>query len=170
MNKSYSYLVPLFNTKCKLDKDYLILLDNVYTIYNDESGYIVIAYLKYDSAEYNEYLQKLHTNELFIESFDDDTTYYMVFKFPDEFKIEYDLFSNGAYSMFGETSKGIILSYLLELHKLNGSEAVRQVLYKDPKLKERIETKLGVILYNDMELSSKPDITKETIYNRKYDN
>lgn len=167
LNKCYSYLLPLFNEECTIDGDYFIMLNNVYTRYNDELGYFVICYENDDNAEFLKYIQTLHENYLFVESFNDDELIYMVFNFPEEYAHEYDCYLNGKFSVFRDSSKLIILDYILGIHKTTSAENIRKVLYKEKELRESLEFKLGLTLSKDLELSSIPDIGLETCYNLK---
>lgn len=167
LNKCYSYLLPLFNEICKIDPDYYIMLDNVYTRYNDELNKFTLSYKNNENEGFIKYIKNLHDNELFIESFEKDELIYIVFDFPEDYLHEYNCYINGRFSKFRDSAKLIILDYILGVHKIGSAENLRKVLYKEKELKESLEFKLGLTISDDLELSSIPVINLETCYNIK---
>lgn len=165
LNKSYSYLVPLLNEYCRIDGDYFLLLDNVYTgLENNYENIIAICYLNVDNDPFQQYIADLQLNKLFKFCIDNEDYITLVFSFPEEFMFEYNCYKTGKFSQFRERAKNIILNYILGIHKLRQSNKLRTVLYKDPKLKEELEFKLGMKLDENTELSSIPDIKLDTFY------
>jgi len=165
MNKSYSYLLPLFNEECPIDGDYYVILNNVYTRYNDKDGYFVLCYHNSDNDLFNTYVAKLHENKLFVESYIDDGLIYLVFNFPENYKHEYNCYLKGRFSKFRESAKLLIVGYILSVHQEISAESIRKVLYKDEGLRRSIESMLGLPLDDKTELSSLPIINAETCYN-----
>jgi hypothetical protein len=165
LNKSYSYLLPLFNEECKLDNDYFIMLNNVYTRYNDKLGNFVICYDDSDNDLFIQYIKELHDNELFIESFQENNKIYLVFNYPKAYEYDYNCYLKGKFSKFRNSAKLIIVDYILNIHKIATADKVRKVLYKEKELRERLEGQLGLKISTSLELSSIPDIKLETCYN-----
>ena len=165
LNKSYSYLLPLFNEECPINDNYFIMLNNVYTRYNDNLDHFILCYENSDNALFKNYIERLHENYLFVESFNEDTYLYIVFDFPEEYKYEYNCYLNGRFSKFREESKKIILEYILYIHKLEASQKIKKVLYKDIILKQHLEKQLNMVISDKLELSSIPSIEAETCYN-----
>ncbi len=166
INKSYSYLIPLLNEDIKIDGNFYILLKNVFCRYNGKEGYIVICYEDGKTESFNEYIVRLHSDDLFVESFDeDDGLIYLVFRFPDTFMYEYKCYMQGKYSKFRESAKQLIVAYILEVHNNISAESVRKVLYKDPSLRASMESLLECKLDDDTELSSKPVLANESCFN-----
>jgi hypothetical protein len=165
LNKSYGYLLPLFNEECKLDNDYFIMIHNIYTRYNDKLGYFVICYDDSDNELFIQYIKKLHDNELFVESYKEDNQIYLIFDFPKAYEYEYNCYLKGKFSKFRNSAKLIIVDYILNIHKIGTAEKLRKVLYKEKELRESLEEKLGLKISTSLELSSIPDIKLETCYN-----
>ena len=165
LNKSYSYLLPLIDTRCHFDKDYYIMIDNVYSRYNDIDYYFVIGYSLSDDVEFNAYITELKDNPLFFEEFKDEVSIYLVYRCPEEFTQDFEYFYAGKFSEFKEESKIIVINYMLDTHKLGNAERFRQIFYKDIKLRLSIEEKLKVKLDKNMELSSIPRKDDENINN-----
>ncbi len=97
-----------------------------------------------------------------------------IFKFPEIYIKEYNLFKEGKYSEFGKDTKELILRFWTEAHKGNTSAVqflikVKQILYKEEKLKQIIESQLGVTLDNNQELGEISDSEKETFKIEVYD-
>jgi len=164
LNKSYSYLLPLFNEKCKLNHEYFIMLKNIYTRYNDNLEYFVLCYEYGDHEKFLEYLNELRNNNLFEEEYKIDDLLYLVFKFPKEYLSEYYYYKNGQFSKFSDRAKLIILEYVFTYHKNSSGNNIREILYKEKSLKERLESQLNLNLSKDVELSSIPNLKLETCY------
>jgi len=165
MNKSYSYLLPLFNEECPVDGDFYIVLENVYTRYNEKEGYFVLCYKNVQNENFYNYVSRLHENKLFVESYTEEEFLYLVFNFPDAFKYEYNCYLNGKFSKFRDSAKRIIVEYVLKTHKEASAESVRRVLNRDPALRDSIEKALGIKLDENSELSSFPNKASETCFN-----
>lgn len=165
INKSYSYLIPLLNTKCNIDSAYFILIKNVYCSINKEveKPIIVIVYEKLDNDMYNEYLTSLYENELTENVIENDDEIIFIFNFPEEFREEYYLYINGKFSMFSQKAKDVIIDFIGNYHKSSSVWKIKKVLYKEQQLREYLEKKLDLKIDEDMELSSIPDLEKESI-------
>jgi len=80
-----------------------------------------------------------------------------IFKFPEEYLNEYNCLLNSQYSKFGDDAKQLILRFWAEVYSGNSAGVnfllkIKQILYKDQKLKERLQKELGVIIDNNQEL------------------
>lgn len=166
LNKSYSYLIPLLNEYCKIDGDYYVMLDNVYTNHfdGDVGDIIIISYYSNDDQGFLTYIQELKANEYCQDYIEDDDTIAVVFKFPDEYLYEYNCYKQGKFSEFRQKSKNIIIKYILDIHKYKDADRVKRVLDKDELLRKDLERKLALTIDKDMELSSIPDKILETFY------
>ena len=168
LNKSYSYLIPLLNEYCKIDADFYIVLENVYTNKEtfDIEHPIIIKYANSDFPEFNKYIESFKNSELFSEIYYDEDNEYVsvILSFPEEFLPEYFLYKAGKFSQFSEKAKKIIISYILDYHQYKEAERVKSVLNKEEKLRQQLEEKLAVVINKEMELSSIPDETLETFF------
>lgn len=164
LNKSYSYLVPLLNEKCKVDSDFVILMKNTYTYHYDypQEEMIVLCYETSDTDLFRQYLDSFLESELFKEMLYEDEFVYVVLYFPLEFIKEYRLYKLGKFSHIPEESKTIILNYILDIHSIRSANRVRRVLYKDEELRFELEKKLDLKIDPSLELSSKPNRVQET--------
>lgn len=163
LNKSYSYLVPLLSEFCPVDKDYIILLDNVYALHVDypDETMITISYEFIDNDMFMQYLELFRKNELFKEMYVDKENISITFYFPKDYLQEHLLYCQGKFSRFREEAKDCILKYILDIHKLKDAERIRRVLYKDESLRKELEKKLDLLIDPNLELSSKPNLVNE---------
>jgi len=166
LNKSYSYLIPLLNEYCKIDGDYYVMLDNVYTHHfgGDVGNIIIISYLSNDNEGFLAYIQELKANEYCQDYIEEDDTASIVFKFPDEYLHEYNCYQRGKFSEFRQEAKDLIVKYILDIHKYKDADRVKRVLDKDELLRKDLEKRLALTIDKDMELSSIPDKILETFY------
>lgn len=163
LNKSYSYLIPLLNEECKIDINWFLLINNVYTNYEYEKDVICIKYDKYTNDDYIKYLEELKSNKLFKYCISSDEYEVLIFDFPNQYLQEYVCFKRGRFSEFRDIAKRKILDYILSGHSIKQVHNIRDVLYKSNSLRKTLEDKLNIQLDKDTELSSIPDIEKETL-------
>jgi hypothetical protein len=175
-NKSKTYLLPLLSELVELDKKYYDNLINTY-IYDDLGKYenCIFVYHKFSfkNPEYTSYEHKLINNELFIDLIDIGDNVLYIFKFPEEYMFEYEAFKKGKYSMYGKDAKELILSFFGNIYKSNINAVnfllkIKQILFKDEKLKRKIEKELGEDLPHNAELSSIMELGNETFNLSKY--
>lgn len=108
-------------------------------------------FLKFESA--------LCSFRTFVKKYDPDSYHVLfIFDVPQSAKKSYDSFVAGRYSEIDDLWKMKILDF----HGYDRYGQTGQILYKDPELKERIESKLDVSLDDSSELHSTPDIEAET--------
>ncbi len=164
LNKSYSYLVPLVNEYCNIDKDYFLLLDNTYVKHIDypDEKLFTVSYNFIDNDMFLEYIDGFRANELHKETYIDSENVSVTLYFPYEYTNEYNMYINGAFSKFPESSKEIILKYILNANKPQDANRVRAVLYKDSALRKSLEERLGMDIDHSIELSSRPNMVNET--------
>lgn len=166
LNKSYSYLIPLLNEYCKIDGDYYVMLENVYTRHQDGDvgDIIILSYCNADNDDFKRYIEELKSNVLCQDFIETDDVISIVFKFPDEFIDEYEYYKTGKFSQFSQEAKDIVIKYILDTHKYKDAYRVKRVLNKEVSLREELEHKLAMTIDKDMELSSIPDKELETFY------
>ena len=171
LNKSYGYLVPLLNEHCKIDSDFIILMENTFVYHPeyDEADLFTMMYEKSDVDTFVKYIESLQSNYLFKDILNTNEFVFLTFKFPEEYIIEYNLFKEGKFSLFRDVAKNKILNYILDIHDIKSADALRKVLYKDDDLRSELEGKLGLKIDKSLELSSIPEISKETFIRQKYE-
>lgn len=178
INKSKTYLLPLLSELVEFDKKYHNNIINTY-IYDDlgkyENCFFILHKFSFRNPEYTIYENKLINNELYIDLIDIDNDVLYIFKFPDDYLYEYNKYKEGKYSEFKNDAKELILNFFGEVYKFNMNAVsflikVKQILFKDKKLKKIIEDELNVILSDDAELSSIMDKEEETFNISKYIN
>jgi hypothetical protein len=172
VNKSRTYLVPLLGTEVKIEYPKLLL--NSYI-----SDYTISLLYQYDSSTtitergrigFPVYETYLLGHEDFVDKVEvtlgDMPCVLYTFLFPDNFYSEYDKFCKGKFSQFSERAKKLILKFLYNAYpgQTSAIEHVRQVLYKDEKLRKKLSEDFNMYISTELELSSIPDLTKE-----KYD-
>ena len=163
LNKSYSYLIPLLNEHIEIKKEWFILLKNVYTRFRGEQKVIVLVYEDYESEDFTNYISSLKQSNLFRYSLDENEEIILIFSFPEEYLPEYEYYNCGKFSKFKNASKLKILNYLLDVHNATITNKVKDVLYKNSRLRNKLEDKLGMNIDEDSELSSIPDPFNETL-------
>ncbi len=170
-NKSKTYLLPLMSEILDLNIKFLPNLLNTYLFdENNEYENCIFILHKFDfkNPEFTKYEHNLTNNELFVKCIDlNDKTVY-VFKFPEEYLNEYNYLLSSQYSKFGDDAKKLILRFWAEVYSGNPAGVnfllkVKQILYKDQKLKESLQKELGVIIPDNQELGSYVDPHNEVL-------
>jgi hypothetical protein len=176
-NKSKTYLLPLLAEVIEIDTRFFNHLKNTF-ISDTNDKYKDCIFILHDfsfkNPEFTNYEHKLTNNPYFVDLIDIDNLVLYIFKFPEEYMEEYNLFKKGKYSKFGEDAKKVIINFFGHIYQgnLNAVKfllALKQILYKDKKLKERIEEDLRVTLPKDAELTDIASMEDETfnITNKK---
>ena len=175
-NKSKTYLLPLLSEIIGFDKKFFQHLVNVF-MFEDTGKYkdclCILHDFSFKNPEFTSYEHNLTNNELFMDLIDIDKQVLYIFKFPEEYMTEYNLLKQGKYSNFGADAKELILEFFTDVYKGNPNAVpflikVRQILFKDEKLKKEIEEKLKITLSNEAELQDIISIENETFNLSKY--
>ena len=169
-NKSKTYLLPLLAEVIDIDKRFFNSLVNTYIsdangIYSD--CLLILHNFSFKNPEFTAYEHKLTNNQYFVESIDIDNQVLYIYKFPEEYMKEYNLYKKGKYSKFGQDAKDTIIEFFGNIYagNLNAVKflmTLKQVLYQDKKLKKELERKLNVILPDNAELTDIADLECET--------
>lgn len=169
-NKSKTYLLPLLSELVDFDIKFYRHLINTY-IADDQGKYEDCLLIEHDFSfkipEFTVYEQQLMDSELFVDLVDIDDKVLYVFKFPEEYMHEYNCFKEGKYSMYKQDAKELILEFFTTIYRNNLNAVdfllkVKHILFKNKRLKEKIEKDLKVKLPSDAELTDKIDIKNET--------
>jgi hypothetical protein len=164
-NKSKTYLLPLISEVLDLNIKFLPYLINTY-LFDENNEYenciFILHEFNFKNPEFTKYEHKLTNNELFVKHIDIDDKVVYIFKFPEEYLNEYNCLLNSQYSKFGDDAKQLILRFWGEVYSGNSVGVafllkIKQILYKEIKLKERLQKELGVIISNDQELGDYVD-------------
>ena len=159
-NKSKTYLLPLLSEVLDLNIKFLPYLINTY-LFDENNEYenciCILHEFNFKNPEFTKYEHKLTNNELFVKHIDIDDKVVYIFKFPEEYLNEYNCLLNSQYSKFGDDAKQLILRFWGEVYSGNSAGVnfllkIKQILYKDLKLKERLQKELGVTLDSNQEL------------------
>ncbi len=165
-NKSKTYLLPLLSELVGFQKKFYKNLVNTY-IFDDLGKYKDCIMIQHDfsfkTPEYTKYEHEITNNEYFVDLIDMNDQVLYIFKFPEEYMHEYNQFKLGKYSKYKKDGKELILDFYSNIYKYNPNAInflleVKQILFKDEKLKRKIEKDLKVSISNDAELT---DIMKE---------
>ena len=161
VNKSKSYILPLLNDFIQI-KNISNIVNSYLFMEGKDDKYIIIKYIRNNEAL--EYIESIKSHNLINNIIESDNFIYIVFNVPDEIINDYDKFLEGRYSEF-ENKKGILM--FLENNYpsrfFNTIQRIKQVLYKEKALKYEIEYNLDIVLPDNAELSSKPDLINETL-------
>jgi len=170
-NKSKTYLLPLICEELGLK--YIDRLVNTYLYYEEDYTKCIYLLYKYNfdydyennvrtgMIAYDEYLKSLPN---FIKSY--EFTEYVLYKLkiPEIYEEEYNKFTKGQYSSLKNETKNTILSFIkthFPTAKVRYTR-IKDVLIKNPVLKQYWEDKLGIKLEDKQELSSVMDKIAET--------
>jgi len=168
-NKSFTYILPMMSLYFDVKKQNLL---NTFIRTDDHpklKNHIFFLYKFSGEQNFLEYEDYLEKQELFEVSYDPDKHHTIyAFKIPDSHKDIYDNFVKGRYSKFPQDYK----VHIFKFHDItNSSHRVAQVLFRHPDLREEWEEKLGVVISDEAEVSSPPDLKLETYQDKhKYVN
>lgn len=164
-SKSKTYLLPLLSEVLDLNIKFLPYLINTY-LFDENNEYenciFILHEFNFKNPEFTKYEHKLTNNSLFVKHIDIDDKVVYIFKFPEEYLNEYNCLLNSQYSKFGDDAKQLILRFWGEVYSGNSAGVafllkIKQILYKEIKLKERLQKELGVIINNNQELGDYVD-------------
>lgn len=170
LNKSKTYLLPLLSEIVNFDNKFYTNLVNTY-IFDDLGEYKNCIFILHDFSfkvpEFTHYEHKLIDNELFVDLIDIDNRVLYIFKFPEDYMTEYNLYKEGKYSHFGEDAKELILGFFTNIYRNNINAVgfllkVKHILFRNEKLKQKMERDLNVKISTDAELSDRMEISEET--------
>jgi hypothetical protein len=168
--KSKTYLLPLMSEVLDLNLKFIPYLLNTY-MFDDKNEFqnciFILHEFNFKNPEFTAYEHKLINNPLFVKHIDLDNKVVYVFKFPEEYLTEYYHLTNSNYSLFGNDAKQLILKFWGQVYSGNSLGVnfllkVKNILYKDKKLKEKLEKDLGVKLDDNQELGDYVDLENET--------
>lgn len=158
--KSKTYLLPLLSEFLDLKIKFLPNLVNTY-MFDENNNYqdcfFILHTFDFKNSEFVKYEHNLTTNPLFVKHIDIGNKVIYVFRFPEEYLNEYYKLIDSKYSEFGDDAKQLILRFWGEVYSGNSSGVdfllkVKQILYKDEKLRQKIQTNLGVTIDKNQEL------------------
>jgi len=171
-NKSKTYLLPLLSEVINLNEDTIGFIDNTY-MFDSKNEYKDAFFIElkndFSNPEYTKYEHALTENDYYLNSIDyDNGISLFIFKFPEEYLNERNLFLKGKYSKFEQDAKDLIKEFWTEIygtdnHAINFLIKIKLVLNKEKRLKEKLEKSLGVTLSDNAELGDLVDKTSETI-------
>lgn len=169
-NKSKTYLLPLLSELIGFEMQFMKHLINTYMFVEPSEDKLCLAILhdfSYQHPEFTRYEHSLTSSDLFVRSYDIDNQVLYVFRFPDEYLPEYNALYHGRYSEFGKDAKELILSFWSDIHSQNRKAIdtlikVKQILYKDEKLRLSLQESLKVEIPEGSELGSKIEVEDET--------
>ncbi len=181
-NKSKTYLLPLLSECIDINPKFFSYLKQTYI--NDDIGmyencFYILHNFSFRNPEFTLYENSLIKNNYFVDYIDinSDQVLY-IFRFPEEYLHEYEMFKQGKYSKYGPDAKELILSFFTKVYENNVSAVnflikVKQVLFKDQKLREKLEKELStekhkVTIDKEAELSDIPEKEHETFIISKH--
>lgn len=169
-NVSKTYLLPLISEVIGVETKFINYLENTY-MFDENNEYPECFFIKHEfsfkNPEFTSYEHRLIDNQYFVKLIDIGSDVIYIFKFPEEYLKEYYYLQNSRYSEFGDDAKKLILKFWTEIYGkvpagINLILKIKQILYKDEKLKKQIEEKLYVKLDLYSELGEKVEVSNET--------
>jgi len=170
-NSSKTYLLPLISEVIGIETKFINYLDNTY-MFDENNEFHECIFIKHEfsfkNPEFTAYEHRLIDNQYFVKLIDIGSDVVYVFKFPEEYLPEYYALQNSKYSEFGEDAKKLILKFWTQMYGkipagINLILKIKQILYKDEKLKKQLEEKLKIKLDLHSELGEKVEVSNETL-------
>ena len=175
-NKSKTFLLPLISEMVNIDNEFFNELENTYLIDDSSEDDVSSILLEFESdfkdEKFLKYEYELTNNPYFKKHIDVGNRVIYVFRFPEEYLPEYNHFLRGEYSRFGEDAKVLILHFWTQMYGKTASGInvilkIKQILYKDKKLKQQLEERLSsdqcrIVLADDAELGDLVLLEDET--------
>lgn len=170
-NKSRTYLLPLIAPLIGIEEKFYGLIENTYMFDSNneyKDCFFIVQDFSFKNPEFTSYEYRMTNNDLFVKNIDYKDKVIYVYNFPKEYIHEYYSFSESKYSVFLEDAKKQILSFWTKIKgkQIGGASfilKIKQILYKEEKLRKEIETSLNVKLDDNAELGSFVDVDSETI-------
>ncbi len=165
LNKSYTYILPMLSPYLLIRKDFLLNTFVGDIEYPQYDNHIFLLHKFRGIKSFLLYEHELTESKLFVDSYDPDKyTTMHVFKVPEKYQSDYNLFKDGKYSKLDYDYKVLIFKF----HGITDPEhRVAKVLFKHEDLKEEIEDRIGADIPQGNELSSVPDWNVE-IFSEKF--
>lgn len=166
-NRSKTYLLPLLNEFIQLPQDLNHLFINTYV--NDsqdefENCLFLLYHYDIKNPKFTKFEYELSKKEGFLTHIDlKDNQIIFIFKFPEEFIYEYNLFKNGKYSRFRHDCKALIINYWNSKLSQGAINRLKQIFDRSDNLRKELERTLGIKLSSEDELSEGYNDIKETI-------
>lgn len=174
-NRSKTYLLPLISEVIGVEYGFIDHLENTY-MFDEKGEFVNCLFIEHiflvNNDQFIAYEHKLTNNQYFLKNIDVEEKVVYVFRFPEEYLPEYNLLLEGKYSEFGEDAKKIILRFWTNMYGkttsgINAILKIKQVLYKDKKLKQEIEDRLSsdqcrVVIADNAELGEAIEVEDET--------
>ena len=162
--KSYSYILPMLHDVYRM-KMSLSQLSNVY-IEDEEypflNSHIFLLYEFTADTWFLDFEEDVKESENWELTKDKDKFHVMmVFKVPEKYKEDYKMFKDSKYSKMSSEYKEIIKQF----HGLHKDHPIVDVLYKNERAFNNLESKLNVKIPRTQEASSLLDIKGETYLN-----
>jgi len=170
-NKSKTYLLPLLSEVINFDMKFINNLLNTY-MFEESNEYpeclCIVHDFSFKVPEFTAYEHRLTASPLFVKSIDIDNKVIYIFKFPDEYIQEYYSLAESKYSEFGNDAKELILRFWADIYSNNPNGIpflikVKQILYRDEKLKQILEKNLKITLTENQELGDYVEKDNETL-------
>ena len=168
VNRSKTYLLPLFNNYIDLTT---LIINNIYNTYiycNNQPDYYYF-YIAFQTEELSTGIMlnidsHLIKSILYKETIVDDNITLYKFLFPKEHMNDYKLLLEGKFSKIQTNSKQKIILFLQRNfpREYQTSKLVKYTLFKSKILKETLEKSLNLILSKNAELGSKFNLKEET--------
>lgn len=169
-NISKTFLLPLISEIIGVEPKFINYLENTY-MFDENNEFHECILIKHEfsfkNPEFTAYENRLIDNQYFVKLIDIGKDVVYIFKFPEEYLPEYYNLQNSKYSEFGDDAKKLILKFWTEMYGkvpagINLILKIKQILYKDEKLKKQLEEKLNIKLDLHSELGEKVEVSNET--------
>lgn len=174
-NKSRTYLMPLLSEFVDFNTNISNNIKNTYLSKGSDTEKMIHILSSFDGRDVNfsKYEDSFINNDLFVEMKDYGNDVLYTFKFPEEYSKEYNYFLDSKYSKFDKDAKELILAFWGEIYSGNNLAIpillkIKQILYRDEKLRKEIENKIGVRLSSEAELGELIIFEDEIFHEEEY--
>jgi len=172
-NKSKTYLLPLLVKELSLKYVDSIINTFLYVENITDEPIIAVLYKYTDKVEYTiesntgfmYYAEVLEKSNYYLKGIELGDYSLFIFKLPDKLNYAYGCLVEGKYSWITPEDKQVIIAHLNKYYPREKNTITRIVgiLNRSEIIRNQYEQELGISIAKDIELSSKIDISKETI-------
>lgn len=166
VNKSKTYILPIIHYRYGIFDLKYVTNTYIYSTFDCYIPSFIIEYIIDDDTETNNfytYLSNIKNEPYFDNYIYENNKHYIFYKLNDELNSVINKYIYGKYSLFSETDKYQIISFLRKYATKESLNTIGGVLYKTKSRRKVLEDMLGMKLDEDIELSSKPNLTNETL-------
>jgi len=169
LNKSSIFLLPLIAEKNSNHRAFFFntFFYNAYIHYEgleeyNDGKHLFLLYRFFNTDSFKDLEEILRSTNNFVKTYEPNKYFTcFIMEIPIMFQQDVNKILKGKYSNISSTAKSKIITF----HEAHTDSEVAHILFKVPKLKEKLENYLGCAIPDDVELCSKPVLELESFKN-----